>query len=92
VTRNIAVRPLTEDEGGGYLVEFPDLPGCMSDGETIEEAIANGEDAKCCWIAAMAADPARRRSSRPKATVANRSFALRNRSTAGLPNAPSAKG
>ena len=25
----------------------------MSDGETIQEAIANGEDAKCCWIAAM---------------------------------------
>jgi antitoxin HicB len=40
------VRPLTGDEGGGHLIEFPDLPGCMSDGETIEEAIANGEDAK----------------------------------------------
>ena len=47
------VRPLTEDEGGGYLIEFPDLPGCMSDGETIEEAIANGEDKKRCWIAAV---------------------------------------
>jgi antitoxin HicB len=47
------VRPLTEEEGGGYLVEFPDLPGCMSDGETVEEAIANAEDAKRCWIAAM---------------------------------------
>ena len=47
------VRPLSDDEGGGYLVEFPDLPGCMSDGETIEKAIANGEDAKRCRIAAM---------------------------------------
>jgi antitoxin HicB len=47
------VRPLTGEEGGGYLVEFPDLPGCMSDGATIVEAIANGEDAKRCWIAAM---------------------------------------
>jgi len=47
------VRPLTADEGGGYLIEFPDLPGCMSDGETIEEAIANGSDAKRGWIAAM---------------------------------------
>jgi antitoxin HicB len=47
------VRPLREDEGGGWLVEYPDLPGCMSDGETIEEAITNGEDAKRCWIAAM---------------------------------------
>ena len=47
------VRPLTEEEGGGWLVEYPDLPGSMSDGETIEEAIANAEDAKRCWIAAM---------------------------------------
>ena len=47
------IRPLSAEEGGGYLIEFPDLPGCMSDGETIEEAIANGEDAKRCWIDAM---------------------------------------
>jgi antitoxin HicB len=47
------VWPLTEEEGGGYLIEFPDLSGCMSDGETIEEVIASGEDAKRCWIAVM---------------------------------------
>jgi antitoxin HicB len=47
------IRPLTEAEGGGYLIEYPDLPGCMSDGETVDEAIANGEDAKHAWIAAM---------------------------------------
>jgi antitoxin HicB len=39
------VRPLSRDEGGGYLVEYPDIPGCMSDGETIQEAIANGREA-----------------------------------------------
>jgi len=39
------VRPLSKEEGGGYLVEYPDIPGCMSDGETIEEAIANGKEA-----------------------------------------------
>lgn len=39
------VRPLSKDEGGGYLVEYPDIPGCMSDGETIEEAITNGRAA-----------------------------------------------
>ena len=33
------IRPLEADEGGGYLIEFPDLPGCMADGETVEEAI-----------------------------------------------------
>lgn len=46
------IRLLTEDDGGGFLIEFPDLPGCISDGETIEEAIENGEDALNCWIQA----------------------------------------
>lgn len=27
------------------MVEYPDIPGCMSDGETIQEAIANGREA-----------------------------------------------
>ena len=39
------VRPLSKDEGGGYLLEYPDIPRCMSDGETVEEAIANGREA-----------------------------------------------
>jgi antitoxin HicB len=47
------IRPLTPDEGGGYLVEFPDLPGCMSDGETVGDAIANAREAQDAWIAAM---------------------------------------
>jgi antitoxin HicB len=49
--RPFQVRPLTDEDGGGYLIEFPDLPGCLSDGETIEEAIANGADALQSWIA-----------------------------------------
>jgi antitoxin HicB len=40
-----AVRALSKDEGGGFLIEYPDFPGCISDGETPEEAIANGRDA-----------------------------------------------
>jgi len=46
------MRPLSEQEGGGWLITFPDLPGCMSDGETPEEAIRNGQDALACWIQA----------------------------------------
>ena len=46
------VRPMTEEGGGGYLVTFPDLPGCMSDGETIEEAIINAADAENEWLLA----------------------------------------
>ena len=49
-------RLLLPEEGGGYLIEFPDLPGCMSDGETLEEAIENGKDALQCWIEAAAED------------------------------------
>jgi antitoxin HicB len=41
---------LPEAEDGGYLIEYPDLPGCMSDGETIQEAIENGKDAVRSWI------------------------------------------
>ena len=46
------IRRLSQEEGGGYLIEFPDLPGCMSDGDTIEEAMVNGTDAAQCWIVA----------------------------------------
>jgi predicted RNase H-like HicB family nuclease len=33
------VRRLSKEEGAGYLVEYPDIPGCMSDEDTVEEAI-----------------------------------------------------
>jgi len=46
------IRHLSDEDGGGYLIEFPDLLGCMSDGETIEEAIENGRDAIVCWMKA----------------------------------------
>lgn len=46
------IRPLSLDEGGGWLITYPDLPGCMSDGETPEEAIANGRDALAAWLKA----------------------------------------
>jgi len=39
------IHPLTEGEGGGYLIEFPDYPGCMADGTTPEEALQEGRDA-----------------------------------------------
>ena len=44
------IRPLTADEGGGYLCTFPDLPGCMGDGETPEEALADGMSAAVGWL------------------------------------------
>jgi antitoxin HicB len=46
------LRPLSDEEGGGWLITYPDLPGCMSDGETPEEAMVNGKDALSAWIKA----------------------------------------
>lgn len=46
----IKIRKLTSEEGGGWLAEIPLLPGCISDGETPEEAIFNISDAKKCWV------------------------------------------
>jgi antitoxin HicB len=44
------IRPLSKDEGGGYAILFPDLPGCRSDGATPEAAIENGRDALASWL------------------------------------------
>lgn len=34
----------------GYTVEFPDLPGCITQGDSLEEAFEMAEDAACGWI------------------------------------------
>jgi antitoxin HicB len=38
------------EEVGGYTVEIKDLPGCMSQGETLEEALEMIQDAKDLWV------------------------------------------
>jgi predicted RNase H-like HicB family nuclease len=48
----VVIEPLSEDDGGGFLATVPDLPGCMSDGETPEEALVNVQDAILAWIEA----------------------------------------
>lgn len=48
---------IVEDKDeGGFVVSFPDLPGCVTCGETIESAIANARDAKETWLAAALED------------------------------------
>lgn len=43
---------IVEDKDeGGFVVSFPDLPGCISCGETVESAVANAMDAKKEWLA-----------------------------------------
>ncbi len=42
-----------EDENGYYVAEVPALPGCLSQGKTREEAIANIKEAIEGWIEVM---------------------------------------
>jgi antitoxin HicB len=44
------IQPLAEEDGSGFVATVPDLPGCMSDGETREEAARNVEDAIASWL------------------------------------------
>ncbi len=37
-------------EAGGYWVEFPDLPGCVTEGDSLEEAFNMAADALFVWI------------------------------------------
>lgn len=48
----VDIRPLPADDGGGFEAVAPELPGCRSDGETPQEALANAYDAIACWIEA----------------------------------------
>ncbi len=37
-------------EEGGFWVEIPALPGCFTQGETMEEVIANVREAVACYL------------------------------------------
>lgn len=39
-------------EEGGYIIKIDELPGCISSGNTIEEALCNIMDAKYEWLKA----------------------------------------
>jgi antitoxin HicB len=45
----IIVEPLAKVDGGGWMASVPALPGCMGDGETPEEALADAERAILEW-------------------------------------------
>ena len=43
---------IPDNEEGGFVASFPDLPGCITVGETMEEVIRNIIDAKRAWLEA----------------------------------------
>jgi len=62
MSRNGKVRPMrtvpegayyariTRQRGGGYLVEFPDLAGCLTEGDDLAAALANAREALSGWL------------------------------------------
>lgn len=46
----VVIQQLSPADGGGFLATVPDLPGCISDGQTREEAVRNAADAIAAWI------------------------------------------
>lgn len=53
LTYRMEIIPVGE---GGYVVSFPELPGCITIGDSIEDAIENAQDAKRVWLEAAIED------------------------------------
>jgi predicted RNase H-like HicB family nuclease len=52
---------LERDEAGYYVAEVPAMPGCMSQGRTRREAIANIKEAIAGWVEVMGSKTRRKR-------------------------------
>ncbi|MBE6896293.1 MAG: toxin-antitoxin system HicB family antitoxin [Ruminococcaceae bacterium] len=47
---------IPDTKEGGYVVRFPELPGCLTCAETVEEAVKNAEECKKEWLTAAIED------------------------------------
>ena len=47
---------LPDAEEGGYGARYPELPGCITCGETLDSVARNAEDAKKSWLMAAMED------------------------------------
>ena len=52
-TRRYTVVLTPDADEGGYVVTVPALPGCVTQGETVEEALVMAKDAIGLWIEAL---------------------------------------
>lgn len=53
---NYRMEVIEDKDEGGYIVSFPELPGCITCGDTIESAYTNALDAKKAWLIACIED------------------------------------
>lgn len=47
------ISPISAEDGGGFLFTMPDFAGLMADGETVEEAMAEGREAFHAVVSAL---------------------------------------
>lgn len=48
-----AIDVIPEEDGKGYYVIVPSLPGCFSQGKTVEEAVENAQEAIALHIRSL---------------------------------------
>jgi predicted RNase H-like HicB family nuclease len=53
---NYRIEILKCEEGEGYVLHCPELPGCITCAETLEHGFKMIEDAKKCWFTACLED------------------------------------
>ena len=53
---NYTMEVIEDPTEGGFVVSFPELPGCITCGQTLESALANALDAKKSWLEAALED------------------------------------
>ncbi len=47
---------IPDPDDGGFTVTVPLLPGCVTEGDTLEEALSNAREAIQCHLEGLAAD------------------------------------
>ena len=53
---NYTMEVIEDPTEGGFVVSFPELPGCITCGQTLENALSNALDAKKAWLEAALED------------------------------------
>lgn len=52
----VVLKPTAYDDEVGYTVNAPALPGCITEGDTVEEALANAREAIAAYLESLEAD------------------------------------
>ena len=53
---NYTMEVIKDPDEGGFVVSFAELPGCLTCGQSLENALANALDAKKAWLEAALED------------------------------------